>query len=159
MANTRDSGKQQKSFIKLLKVLDSMWNNFKSMPFFMKLLAFHGSMFFVGAFFSLLPVGSFIVDRQAVSYSEWWFSGSGIEFFLVAFSIGVGALCILKKVKYARAIYFGSLIGNFASIPLSNPEILGRADWLMTLIIFLSLIYWYLFHKKTVQSYFSARNL
>ena len=136
-----------------------MWNNFKAMPLFMRLLAFHGSMFFVGAFVSLFPVGGFSVNGKDVSYSEWWSSGAGIEFFLVAISIGVGATCLLKKVKYARVIYFGALIGIFASIPISDPAILGRVDWLITLTISLGLIYWYLFHKKTVQSYFGTGNL
>lgn len=125
----------------------------------MKLLAIHGSMFFVGAFISLFPLGSFNIDGRDVSYLEWWSSGAGIEFFLVAFSIGVGAVCLLKKVRYARIIYFGALIGIFASIPISDPAILGRVDWLITLTIFLSLIYWYLFHKQSVQLYFGTGNL
>lgn len=136
-----------------------MWGNFKAMPFFMKLLAFHGAMFFIGALASFFPIGGFSVGGQDVTYKEWWSSGAGIEFFLIAISIGIGAICLLKKVKYARIIYFGALLSIFVSALISDPALLGRADWLITLAIFLVLIYWYLFHKNTVRLYFGAGNL
>ncbi len=135
-----------------------MWTNFKVMPLFMKLLAVHGSMFFVGAFVSLFPIGGFSVGGQHVTYSEWWSSGAGIKFFVVALSIGVGAICLLKKVRYARIIYFGALLGIFASLPVTDPALLSQANWFIPVAVFMGLIYWYLFHKKTVQVYFGAKN-
>jgi len=135
-----------------------MWENFKVMPLFMKLLAVHGSMFLVGAFLSLFPIGRFSVGGQQVTYSEWWSSGTGIKFLVVALSIGVGAICLIKKVRYARTIYFVVLLGIFAVLPVTDPVLLGRVAWFIPVAVFIGLIYWYLFHKKTVQVYFGVSN-
>ncbi|MDI9243845.1 hypothetical protein [Marinobacter sp. CHS3-4] len=140
-------------------MFSNMWSNFKAMPFFMKLLALHGSIFLVGALVTLFPIGGFSVDGKEVTYADWWSSGAGIEFFLVALSIGTGAICLLKRVKYARVIYFAVLTSIFAMRLASEPTLLFRLDWVLTLIAFLGLIYWYLFHKKTVRRYFGASSL
>ncbi len=136
-----------------------MWSNFKAMPLFMKLLTLHGSMFFVGAITSLFSIGGFSIAGKEVTYKEWWSSGEGIEFFLVSMGMGLGAICLLLKYRYARIVYFGAWSGIIFSMIISDPALLGRPEWVITLVLFLSLIYWYFFHKKTVQLYFGAGNL
>jgi len=129
-----------------------MWKNFKDMPFFMKLLVFHGLMFFIGGITSLFPIFSFSVDGNEVTYSDWWLLGAGIKFFIVSVSLGGCAICLLKKEKYARIFYLGVLI----CILFTDSTLLKRIDGVLINVIFVALFYWYLFWKRSVRLYFEA---
>ncbi|MGL6260082.1 hypothetical protein [Vibrio sp. WXL103] len=120
----------------------------------MKLMVLHGLLFFIGIIGVLYPYSNFTINGVSVSYEEWWSSGSAIEYIIFSFSIGMGALSLLRKIKYARAIYFGVLAASFAPSILVKLESLKIIDLILGEVMTLGLLYWYLFHKKTVQRYF-----
>ena len=129
------------------------------MPLFMKFLVVHGLFFFAVGVIMVFPGGTRRIAGNVVSYSEWWSSYAGLTFSVVAFGLGAGVTSLLKKLEHARRIYFGVLCGAFVVVLISNSALLGRADWSIPSVIYLCAIYWYLFHKKSVNAYFDASDL
>ena len=133
-----------------------MWQNFKSMPFFLKVIFIHGFIFFIGSFVSLLPIlGLYGIEDKKVSYQEWWASGTGIKFFIVSLIIGIGAICLLKKIKHARTIYLIAFTIAFLAMFVFELNEPNSAGIFISGLIFFALIYWYLFHAKSVVQYYS----
>jgi len=125
------------------------------MPFFLKLIFFHGFFFLIGAFLSLLPIpGLFHIDDKNVSYKEWWLSGVGIEFFIISLSIGIGAVCLLKKTKKARTIYLLALSFVFVVFAVFDSNRTAIAQIVISWAFVFVLFYWYFFCAKSVQKYF-----
>jgi hypothetical protein len=136
-----------------------MWENFKSMPLFLKVITFHGGIFLIAAITSLFPIGVFELNGSKVAYREWWMSGAGLEFFAVAGSIGIGAICLLTKIANAQKFYFSIYLLVIFITSITTPTYLTSISSLAAFIFSALFLYWYLFHKNTVKVYFNANNL
>ena len=112
-------------------------------------------MFFIAAFISLLPIQSmFTIGDKKISYKEWWSSGIGVEFFIISLIIGVGAICLIKKIKLARTVYLVAFAGAFLAMFFFEFNQPNSGEILISGLIPFVLIYWYLFHVNSVKQYF-----
>ena len=120
------------------------------MPFLLKYLFFPISLLgILFAISSLIPFGQFEIDGKAVSYSEWWSSGSGSRFTVTGLFLFLSGIGFLLRKRWACVTFLAALIVTLLwdSQALSIEYLFGIAFWT-------AILGWYLFFKKTVRSYF-----
>ena len=129
------------------------------MPLLLKLLTAHALSCIIFLIGSVAPHDSFSVNGHVVTYAEWWSSGAGVYASLVGIALPVCAWLLLKRARHVRAVYFSAL-----SIGLISPYLLmeqlqnsGERYVLAAFGALIAvLIVWYLYAKKSVQSYFAS---
>lgn len=161
-----------------------MWKNFKEMPFLLKLLTIATISPFPAFLGSIIPHNSFYINGELTTYSEWWFSGAGVQISLLSVLLPLSGYLILKKYIRARGVFIFImfvLLNLFEFIiPLLNldefafsmpssfnrieahviepvPRELGFALFeLIPLNASLGVIYLYLSLRRPVVEYFSS---
>ena len=93
------------------------------MPFILKFvcaLSIFGILFPAG---SIIPVGSYKIDGEVVSYSEWWRSGAGIATIIIGIPLFLTGIGILKKRKWSRYAFPFILACSYLVIPYDQIEV------------------------------------
>lgn len=126
------------------------------MPFFLKLITvfcLFGIFFIAG---SIIPIGSYKIYDEKITFVEFWTNGAGIIFFItgiVLFASGVG---FIKKLKWSRVLFLSLLpIQIIVMVILKMAQAKELFQMSISFLFLLLLFGLYLFHRKTVKDYFN----
>jgi hypothetical protein len=139
-----------------------MVDNFKRMPFILKILTMAVLAPVAFVVNTLFPNASIVAFGQHVTASDWWSSGVGFVTLLMGLFAGWAGLLLLQRARHAREVYVVLLIGMPVSaaflahlrgqpVPIPLPVSLAGNGVVIALVAF------YLFRNKDVCAYFAAR--
>ena len=135
-----------------------MWNNFKSMPIFLKFLTGHAAVCLVLFIFLLIPGNQFSTDDQhTVPYAEWWSNGVWPLLTFAALAIGIGGMLFLKKYRFGRVLFLAGFGGALIAPALlsHDQDDLGASVLCLPFVLLLGL---YLFRNREVKAYFVSND-
>jgi hypothetical protein len=133
---------------------------FKEMPLALRFLFFPYSL--LGGIslptFSLVPAAEFTINEKQVSYSEWWTSGAGPLSIIIGILLLISAIGFFLKKRFARITFLTpwiilliiALVQGYEEMTIVGVFLLG---------IWMFLLIWYFFFKKSVQDYFKKADL
>jgi len=121
------------------------------MPFLMKLLSVISFMFLFGAAITLLPIASFTVDENSVSYRDWWLSGPGLYVFVALASFGAPSIVLLLRVNRAAQICGLSLC--LSAFLVSYPEL--SITGVLPGLFLAAFVFFYLQYSEGASRYLS----
>ena len=125
------------------------------MPVLLRFLFFPYSLLVGISFpvFSLIPSAEFTINEKQVSHSEWWTSGAGPLSTIIGILLLISAIGFFLKKRFARITFLApwlillivALVQGYEKLTIVGVFLLG---------IWMSLLIWYFFFKKSVQDYF-----
>jgi len=128
----------------------------KEMPFFLKLITIFclcGIFFIAG---SILPMGSYQLYYDKVTFSQFWTSGAGIIFFITGIVLFASGIGFIMKVKWARILFLSLLpIQIILMVILKLGQTKELFQMLISFLLVLLIFGLYLFRRKTVREYFN----
>ena len=130
-----------------------MWLNFKVMPMLLKFITGH-AIFCVVFVMSAIPGGTFKINGQVVSHSEWWSSGAGPFALVLGILMPITGVLLLQKSRYARPAYIA-----VASLALVLPYLfMGQLVSAFIGFVVVGLLALYLYFRRTVLHYFASNH-
>jgi len=100
-----------------------------------------------------VPIGNYSINGEQVSHAEFWQRGGGLVIVIALAWLFVMAIGFLTGKKWSR--YFVTLpLLYWVCLVEQHMFTSGFSmDLLLTILIYLSLWYWYFFVKKSVREY------
>ena len=107
--------------------------------------------------FSFIPVGKHLVDHQPVTFSEWWWRGQGVGFFLFGIFSAIAAFGLVTASKWSRflcaTVPFWYAVG--LAIHPQNITLIRVAE----IVVGECIIIWYFFFNDSVKVFYKAYSL
>lgn len=128
-----------------------MWANFGSMPKLLKFLTAHAACCFVFLVISVIPIDSYAIQGQHVTYAEWWSSGAGVLASLLGIVGPFAAWALASKRPYARAVYLVFLALAF----IAPCPFFGMLAYLLPGLLVVGVGAFYMYKWQSVQVYFA----
>ena len=128
-----------------------MWANFDGMPKLLKFLTAHAAFSFVFLVISVIPIDSYAIQGQHVTYAVWWSSGVGVLASLIGIVGAFAAWALASKRPYARAVYLGFLALAF----VAPCPFLGELAYVLPGLLVVGVGAFYMYKSQSVQLYFA----
>jgi len=128
-----------------------MWANFGSMPKLLKFLTAHAACCFVFLAISVIPIDSYAIQGQHVTYAEWWSSGAGALASLLGIVGPFAAWALASKRPYARLVYLGFLALAF----IAPCPFFGMLAYVLPGLLVVGVAAFYMYKWQSVQVYFA----
>ena len=133
----------------------AVYFRFKEMPFLLRFFFFPYSLLvgIAAPVLSLIPSVEVTINEKQVSHSEWWTSGAGPLSTIIGILLLISAIGFFLKKRFARITFLApwlillivALVQGYEKLTIVGVFLLG---------IWMSLLIWYFFFKKSVQDYF-----
>lgn len=116
---------------------------FGEMPIPLRLICFISLLAIIFAFGSIVPLSTYRIDGQTVTYSDWWKSGAGIYATALGISLFYSGIGILNKKNWSRYTFpiiliIFSILPPFSNFDETVVHGLWNFLWCMLLIGYLS---------------------
>ena len=128
-----------------------MWANFGGMPKLLKFLTAHAACCFVFLAISVIPIDSYAIQGQHVTYAEWWSSGAGVLASLLGIVGPFAAWALASKRPYARLVYLSFLALTF----IAPCPFFGMLAYVLPGLRVVGVGAFYMYKWQSVQVYFA----
>ena len=125
---------------------------FGEMPILLKFICSISLFAILFALVSIVPILTYQIEGQTVTYSDWWKSGAGISATVLGISLFYTGIGILNKKQWSRYMFpiilaISSILPPFFDIAQTVVYSVWNLLWCMLLI-------GYLFKSKAVIKYY-----
>lgn len=147
-------------YYRFLEYIDNFKSKIKPIPFILRTLSL---IFLVFTMFILAaipyPGMNYTINGESVTYTEFLKNGAVFVFLIVGIVSPICGYTILNRKKWGRYILLLSFAVPSVILPLINTTSFLQVINLLPSVLFSLVVYWYLFVKETVVSYYNNRDI
>ncbi|MFA5354732.1 MAG: hypothetical protein WC291_10925 [Thermodesulfovibrionales bacterium] len=139
-------------------ILLLIWLRFKEMPFFLRIITAASPLGPLVGILSLIPLVTYRINDQVVTYREFWRSGAAFNAILIGLTFSVIGGGIFMRSQWVRKLILALVVVQDVLLLRQLPEAGSEKipESIGAVAIYTAIVIWYIFFKKSVRNYFKS---